>query len=156
MKYLVVLFFIILLFSCKTDNYEDSSKGEMLKEIEFNSHSFEHLFKKSLNDLETSMEGENKTIMLEFYIDQNRNYDTIINIKNCPQICVKNLVHVKKYNNQHIYIYYTGNLEGMVSKLINIQNEPINSVNMKPVPNEFECIYKKVFILKNNKFVLSE
>ena len=155
-KYVIISLFSVLLFSCKTANAKKSSKAEVFKEIEFKNHAFEKLFKASLNDLDIYIEGEKKTIILEFYIDPDKGYDTIVNIKNCPPVCVKNLIYVKKYKDQYIYIYYTKNLEHIVNGLIDSANDPIKFVNLTPVPNEFECIYKKAFVLKNDKFIPSE
>jgi hypothetical protein len=99
------------------------------------------------------MEGGDKNTLLEFYIDPYKNYDTIIAIKNCPPLSVRNLIHVKKYQNQCIYIYYTEGLEPLVSKFINITDEPVKAVNLKPLPNEFECIFTKTFVFKKNQFI---
>lgn len=102
------------------------------------------------------MEGANKNALLQFYIDPKENYDTIIAIKNCPPISVKDLILVKKYKDQNIFIYTTENLVPRLNKLIDLSNDSLTSANLKPIRGEFECIYTKSFKLDNKKIITKE
>lgn len=150
-KNIIFAFLTVIVLSCKMENKKEFPQQKN-EEVQFKDSIFKKIFKMSLDKLEDPMDSLSTSKILEFYIDPYMNYDTIVSIKNCPPINVKNLIHVKRYKNQLIYIYYTENLKNSVSKFIDIDSRPIDSVILYPVPNEFECIYRKRYILKNKQF----
>lgn len=156
MKYIILCFAYILILSCNKKNVPPNLSDKNYNELVFHDKSFEDAFKKSLTDLEIDLEGANKNIIIQFYIDPKENYDTIIDIKNCPPVSVKDLLLVKKYKDQNIFIYTTENLVPRFNKLIELSNDSLDSVNLKPVRGEFECIYTKSFKLDNKKITPKE
>ncbi|WP_297332094.1 hypothetical protein, partial [Flavobacterium sp.] len=147
MKYLFLSAMSLILLSCVHDTKQHTN----FREIIFKDKSFEQAFRKSLKDLEsTFIEGDKNTI-LEFYIDPYYNYDTVIAIRNCPPTNVKDLISVKKYKQNNVYIYCGDNLRKRLNQLIEINDETISQVCLKPVTSEFECIYFKLFRIGENK-----
>lgn len=99
MKYLIVFFLSISLFSCKRENIENTlSNDKVLSPLEFKNKELERLFIKSVEELDIVFFDEefNHTI-LEFYDNPDGTNTMVVAIKNCPPIDVINLVFVKDY-----------------------------------------------------------
>ena len=156
MKNVAINIFLLFLLSCNSNNKINDFDHEIFKEITFKNDNFKEVFERSLSDLEIGGEEFDKSIIIKFYTDPYQNYDTIVSIQNCPPTCVKNLVLVKMYDTKKVYLYCNENLLNRFSRLIDISNDSLNSVNLKPVKNEFECIYKKNFKLKNDDFIAND
>lgn len=149
MKCLIFFFLSISLFSCKRENIENTfSNDKVLSPLEFKNKELERLFIKSIEELDIVFFDEefNHTI-LEFYDNPDGTNTMVVAIKNCPPIDVINLVFVKDYKGHIVYVYYGDYLKRKVSNFINTNDKPIKSVTLEPVSDEFECIYKREFIL---------
>jgi len=146
------LFLCVLVFSligCKNEVPHKVSLNEMV----FKDSVFGNIFVKSFNDLELPIIGEDRNTIIEFYIDPNRNYDTIVAIRNCPPNNVRRLISLKKYKESNVYIYCPPNLRKRFSQLIDLEDDtPLISVSLKPLEDEFECIYSRLFVLNNHRF----
>lgn len=148
MKY-ISIFIIFLSIGC--NKRSERVNSDNYTELVFNNDSFKEKFIKIASYLDTDIEGADRSLILEYYIDPYQNYDTIISIRMCPPTELRNLQQVSKYNGRNVYIYYTENLKPILKNFIQLSNKPLDSVSLKPVPNEYECIYRKSFILNKNE-----
>lgn len=148
MRIIVIVLATISLLSCN----KESDCKPIIKELVFKNHNFEKVFKASFKQLEMDMIETDKNTILEFKIDPYYNYDTIITIKNCPPHSVQNLVSVKSYNNSKVYIYSTKDLLEKLNEFVEVNDDTLNYVKIKPLPYSYECIYTKRSKLVNNKF----
>lgn len=153
MKYFTILFISVFLFSCN----QREEKYNTENEIVFKNTTLEANFKEWVNLLEESGEGLDsqdygKNVLIEFYIDPYEDYDTIVAIKYCPPVSVRNLVLHRKYGEADVYVYSDGLLRKRLATLIDMEGSQLQSVNLKPV-NEYECIYSKRLELRNNDIV---
>jgi hypothetical protein len=148
MRYLVLCFLTIFLLSCKNEHTDHSN----FKKIIFKNSSFKHIFETSVKELKSTMIEEDKSTIIEFYIDPYYDYDTIVAIRNCPPVNVKNLILVKTYQKNNVYIYCAEDLQKRLNQFIDTDDDTIDYVSLKPVTSDFECIYSRLFKLNDNRF----